>query len=187
MNSKITKQDVAAGRIYRCSVCDAKCIGRFETTDGKMVCGRLIEEDETKAYKKQCSLNCHYKHLRDSTRETYENYKQDEERFSPRLIERLKIGVEGRYEWASIQFKMVKHNKMSIKILTRFLSRQMTLAEIQAEFYTLSRFEMEIAEDWLEYDPDETEHYMNWVNKSGWASKFVDGGHPARAWSVDYC
>ena len=150
-----------------------------------MVCGRYVRIENSVLY--QCSQDCHYKHLRDHGREVIEYKKQVDERYLPTAVEGLKIALKEGYECASIMFKTVKQAKMRIKLLTRLLSRQMTLAEIQAEFYTLSRFEMEIAEDWLEYDPDETEHYMNWVNKSGWASQFVDGGHSSKAWSVDYC
>ena len=187
MNSKITKQDVAVGRIFRCSICDAKCDNTWTTKEQRMVCGRLIDKDETKAYKKQCSQNCHYKHMRDESREKLEHYKQVDERNLPRLIEGLKIAIKERFECTSIFFKMVKHNKMRVKLLTRYLTRQMTLAEIQAEFYTLSRLGMDIAEDWMELEPDETKTYMDWVNKSGWASKFVNGDNQAKAWSVDYC
>ena len=186
MNSKITKQDVAAGRIYRCSVCDAKCDDTWYSGQQQMVCGRYVKIENTLL--NQCSQDCHYKHMRDEGREVIECKKQFDERYLPTAVEGLKIALKEGYECASIMFKTVKHTKMRIKLLTRFLSRQMTLAEIQAEFYTLSRFEMEIAEDWLEYDPDdETDIYMEWVNKSGWASQFVEGGHSARAWSVDYC
>ena len=185
MNSKITKQDVAVGRIYRCSVCDAKCDDTWATKDTKMVCGRSV--DKEKSSKKQCSQDCHYKHIRDETRPNLERQKQIEERYLPRFVEGLKFALEEGYEYSSIMFKTVKHNKMRIKILTRYLSRQMTLAEIQAEFYTLSRLGMEIAEEWVEIQPDETKTYMEWVNKSGWASKFVDGSNTAKAWSVDYC
>ncbi len=185
MNSKITKQDVKLGRIYRCSVCDAKCDNRWASADQSLVCGRFVEKENSKV--KQCSQDCHYKHLRDVSREHLEHHKQAEEQKLPRHIEGLKIAVDERYECTSLMFKIVKHNKMRIKLLTRYLTRQMTLAEIQAEFYILSRLGMDIAEDWLENVPDETQTYMSWVNKSAWASKYADGDNQAKAWSVDYC
>ena len=186
MNSKITKQDVKLGRIYRCSICDAKCDDTFGTREGNLICGRFVEKEVPSIM--QCSKDCNYKHLRDETRKNYEAILQGHEEKLPERVEFLKKSVAEKSEQTSLVFKAVKFSKMTIKLMRRFLSRQMTLAEIQAEFYTLSRFEMEIAEDWLEYDPDdETDIYMEWVNKSGWASQFVEGGHSARAWSVDYC
>jgi hypothetical protein len=184
MNSKITKQDIAVGRIYRCSVCDAKCDDTWGTKQGKMVCGRFVEDD-TRI--RQCSKDCQHKYIRDETRQTYEHKIQASEKRLPRLIEGLKIAVEKGYENTSIMFKVVKHHKMTVKLLKRYLSRQMTLAEIQAEFYTLSRLGMEIAEDWTELNPDDTETYMSWVNTSADSSALVEGYNQAIAWSVDYC
>jgi hypothetical protein len=125
--------------------------------------------------------------MRDGAREKYEERIQVYEERLPRRIEGLKIALKEGYEYTSLMFKIVKHHKMSVKLLTRYLSRQMTLAEIQAEFYTLSRLGMDIAEEWTEIAPDETETYMFWVGLSTEASKLVEGGHIARAWSVDYC
>ena len=185
MNSKITKQDVKLGRIYRCSVCDAKCDDTWGTKEGKTVCGRFVEKENHRSM--QCSKDCNYKYMRDETRQNYEERVKIYEERLPRRIEGLKIAVEEGYEHTSIMFKIVKHHKMSIKLLTRFISRQMTLAEIQAEFYTLSRFGMDIAEDFMELSPDDTETYMFWVDISAEVTQLVEGRHQARAWSVDYC
>ena len=178
-------QDVKLGRIFRCSICDAKCDDTWGTKQGKMVCGRFVEKEDSNIM--QCSQNCHYKHLRDKGRKgKTQQIQWDKERL-PRMIESLKTALEEGRDWSSLYFKMVKYTKMRIKLVTRLLSRQMTLAEIQAEFYTLSRLGMEIAEDWLELEPDETETYMNWVDISAEASKLVKGDHQAKVWSVDYC
>jgi hypothetical protein len=185
MNSKITKQDIAVGRIYRCSVCDAKCDDTWGTKKGKMVCGRFVEKDNSRV--SQCSKDCNYKYMRDETREKYEDQIHLFEKELPRLIEGLKIAVKYKFERTNIIFKIVKHHKMNVKLLKRYISRQMTLAEIQAEFYTLSRLGMEIAEDWLEIYPNATETYMDWVDISAEASKLVKGDHHAKTWSVDYC
>ena len=185
MNSKKTMQDVKLGRIYRCSLCDAKCDDTWGTKQGKMICGRFVEKENYSIM--QCSKDCHFKHLRDKSRKGKTQQLQGDEERLPRMIESLKTALEEGRDWSSLYFKMVKYTKMRIKLLTRLLSRQMTLAEIQAEFYTLSRFAMEIAEDWLEEDPDATKRYMDWVNASGWASQYVDGDNQAKAWSVDYC
>jgi len=185
MNSKLTKQDVAVGRIFRCSLCDAKCDDTWKTRQRQMVCGRFVKLDTPCLH--QCSQDCHYKHLRDEGREVIEGRTKFDERQLPLAIEGLKLALERKYECSRIMFKTLKHTKMRLKLLKKFITRQMTLAEIQAEFYTLSRLEMEIAEDWMEYDPDDTEAYMNWVDKSGWSSQFVEGNGSAKAWSVDYC
>ena len=185
MNSKITKQDVAVGRIYRCSVCDAKCDDTWGTKQGKMVCGRFVDKENSSIM--QCSQNCHYKHLRDKGRKGKTQQIQEDEERLPRMIESLKTALEEGRDWSSLYFKMVKYTKMRIKLLTRLLSRQMTLAEIQAEFYTLSRLAMDIAEDWLKLEPDDTESYMYWVNVSANSAIHVDGSGISKAWSVDYC
>ena len=125
--------------------------------------------------------------MRDEGREVIECKKQFDERYLPTAVEGLKIALKEGYECASIMFKTVKHTKMRIKLLTRFLSRQMTLAEIQAEFYTLSRLAMDIAEEWMELQPDDTESYMYWVNVSANSAIHVDGKGISKAWSVDYC
>ena len=184
MNSKITKQDVAVGRIYRCSVCDAKCDDTWGTKQGKMVCGRFVEDNSRI---RQCGKDCQHKYIRDETRQTYEEKIHLYEKRLPQLIEGLKIALKYGHKHTSIMFKIVKHHKMSVKLLTRYISRQMTLAEIQAEFYTLSRLGMDIAEEWMEISPDETQNYMNWVNTSADASQLVEGDNQAIAWSVDYC
>ena len=185
MNSKKTMQDVKLGRIFRCSVCDAKCDDTWGTKEGTTVCGRFVEKKDTRVM--QCSKNCNYKYMRDETRPNYEERIQVYEERLPRRIEGLKIALEEGYDYTSIMFKIVKHHKMSVKLLTRFLTRQMTLAEIQAEFYTLSRLAMDIAEEWMEIVPDDTESYMYWVNVSSNSAIHVDGKGISKAWSVDYC
>jgi hypothetical protein len=185
MNSKITKQDIAVGRIFRCSICDAKCDDTWGTKEGTTICGRFVEKKDTRVW--QCSKDCNYKHMRDVTRQNYKERANIYEERLPIRIEGLKIALKEGYEYTRIMFKIVKHHKMSVKLLTRFLSRQMTLAEIQAEFYTLSRLGMDIAEDWMEINPDETETYMFWVDISAEVTQLVEGHHHARAWSVDYC
>ena len=185
MNSKITKQDVKLGRIFRCSICDAKCDDTWQMVDAIMVCGRMVHDDNTLTT--QCSQNCHYKRMRDDVKESYEKVLQGHEKNLPEQLECLKKALEEEEDWSSLYFKAVKFSKMHIKLLTRFLSRQMTLAEIQAEFYTVSRSAMDIAEEWMEIDPDDTETYMNWVNTSADAAVHVDGERTSKAWSVDYC
>ena len=185
MNSKITKQDVAVGRIYRCSICDAKCDDTWGTKEGELICGRFVEKEKSSIM--QCSKDCCYKYMRDETRENYEAILQGHEKKLPERVECLKKSVAEKSEHTSLVFKAVKFSKMSIKLLPRFLSRQMTLAEIQAEFYTLSRLGMDVAEDWMEIDPDATTIYMDWVNAAGWASQYVDGDNQVKAWSVYYC
>jgi hypothetical protein len=185
MNSKKTIQDVKLGRIFRCSICDAKCDDTWGTKEGTTVCGRFVEKKDTRIM--QCSKDCCYKYMRDKTRQNYEERIQVYEERLPRRIEGLKFALEEGYDYTSIMFKMVKHHKMSVKLLTRFISRQMTLAEIQAEFYTVSRLAMDIAEEWLEIFPDETETYMFWVDISAEVTQLVEGHHQARAWSVDFC
>ena len=185
MNSKITKQDIAVGRIYRCSICDAKCDDTWGTKEGEIICGRFVEKKDTRIM--QCSKDCNYKYMRDETRPKYEERIQVyEERLPPRIAG-LKLALKNGYSHTSTMFKIVKHHKMTVKLLTRYLTRQMTLAEIQAEFYTLSRLGMELAEELMEINPNETETYMFWVDISADAAGLVEGGHIARAWSVDYC
>jgi succinate dehydrogenase flavin-adding protein (antitoxin of CptAB toxin-antitoxin module) len=185
MNSKITKQDIAVGRIYRCSICDAKCDDTWGTKEGNLICGRFVEKEVPSIM--QCSKDCNYKHLRDETRKNYEALLQGHEENLPKRVEFLKKSVAEKSEETSMVFKAVKFSKMTIKLLPRFISRQMTLAEIQAEFYTLSRLAMDIAEEWMEIVPDDTESYMYWVNVSSNSAIHVDGKGISKAWSVDYC
>jgi len=184
MNSKITKQDVKLGRIFRCGNCDAKCGDDLAFTKGKYECGRVKELD---GYTYSCSRDCFYKQLRDGARGDFEKMKQDITKNLPEKLECLK--------WATLKndiaknqiFKIVKLYKMKVKLLTKLLNRQMTLAEIQAGFFDVSRLSMEVAESHLEIFPENEKTYMFWVNSSVYMNEYVKGDELSAAWSIDEC
>jgi hypothetical protein len=138
---KPTKSDLKAGRVYRCSNCDAFCGDDIAAETRSFVMGR----PQHKCTEYYCDKACAYKHSRDTLRPKYEKNIEKTKGSESCLKELLENYILNGKKSKTL-FQAIKMVRQYNKTLTMLLSGDYPLHIMKVEYFKVSEAAMELAE-----------------------------------------
>ena len=127
---KITKKDILAGRIYRCSNCETKCDGYYKIITDKLSWGQARGKEITDYY---CSCSCADYAFREQTRPTFQKNLDDANQEIAILTGILSRAVK-RGEVVYGLFELLRFWKTTKTATEMLFSMENTYAELAVAF-----------------------------------------------------
>jgi hypothetical protein len=137
----VTRADIKAGRIYRCSLCETKCNDEVKMEISAMVAGRA----NVRSTHYFCEDSCADKYARDFHTEGYTTDVVDLTK-DLTFLKQIMGGIIGAGRTSKTCFEAIKMTRLQLKCKIMLLGRETPRHIVEVELFKLSQSAMQYAE-----------------------------------------